>query len=189
MSRGSSLTANGLLRPTDLNILSYSLRYNKDHRDSRKKMSLTDEKIIAMYLLMAHCIASDSWYWEQPWWRHTLTTLPIVKSRGPGSTPSNANLENFTSLYCRLKKATCTSNISNKGLSDNWCILTLWLCGILTILSWNNFWYLHFLWPIKFIWKISLVALYFLMTTFLQIFLRQKNTSNNDYKVINNWYK
>ena len=172
MSRGSSLTANGLLRPTDLNILSYSLRYNKDHRDSRKKMSLTDEKIIAMYALMAHCIASESWYWEQPWWRDTLTTLPIVKSRGPGSTTSNANLENFTSPYCRLKKATCTSNISNKGLSDNWCILTLWLCEILTILSWNNFWYLHFLWPIKFIWKISLVALYFLMTTFLQIFFK-----------------
>ena len=60
MSRSSSLTANGLLRPTDLNILSYSLRYNKDHRDSRKKMSLNDENIIAMYLLMAHCIASES---------------------------------------------------------------------------------------------------------------------------------
>ena len=60
MSWGSSSTDNGFLRPINLDILIPSLRWNEDHQISEKLMSLTDEKIIAMYALMVHCIPLNS---------------------------------------------------------------------------------------------------------------------------------
>ena len=87
----------------------------------------------------------------------------------------------------RLKYATRISNIS----SNNWCILLLYLCEMLIILTWDNVWYLHFPWPIKVILKISMVALYPSNNNiFLRLFFsRQEKSSNYNYKFINNWSK